>query len=60
VGRHSLIKLDEFVDFSTGQPAAMLEQPFQPVPGTAMGHHERIDVHARRAYRPKQREDSDE
>ena len=45
MGGHALVELDEFVDFGPGQRPAPLDQLVEPVPGTAMGQHECVDVH---------------
>ena len=46
VGRHPLVEVDQFVDLGAGQPATPLDQLLEPVPGRAMGQHERVDIHA--------------
>lgn len=45
MGGDPLVELDEFIDLGAGQRAAFLDQLVEPVPRTAMGQHECVDVH---------------
>jgi hypothetical protein len=45
MGGHPLVELDKFVDFGAGQRPASLDQLVEPVPSTAMGQHECVDIH---------------
>ncbi len=43
--RNPLVELDEFVDLGTVEPAAVLHELLEAIPGVAVCEHERVDVH---------------